>query len=182
MNIKIKPRTGARKVLPLRVVPLWACAFALLGSAGAALGQSGALRANVVPELNAFKVVSSAGGEKLVSAAKISPGEVIEYQVRYANTGAKGAKNLQAILPIPASLQFVPGSALPAGAQASLNGKTYAAMPLKRVVKAADGTPKTEVVPASEYRFLRWNVADLGAGQSVRVSARAQLAALLKAK
>lgn len=167
MSIQFKSRPKA----------LWLCAVALIGSTGFAVAQNAPGRANVVPQLSAFKVAASADGEKLVSADKIAPGEVIEYQVRYANTGAKPAKNLQATLPIPASLEWVPNSARPAAdVLASLDGKTFALMPLMRKVKAPDGTEKTVAVPSSEYRFLRWSISSLGAGQSVQVAARARLA------
>jgi uncharacterized repeat protein (TIGR01451 family) len=169
MNVQSKKSIGT----------IWLCGVTMMGCAGLAFAQV-AQRANVVPELTAFKVVTSAEGEKLTSASKIAPGEVIEYQVRYANNGSKAAKNLQAILPIPDSLQFVAGSAQPAGAQASLNGKTFAAMPLKRTVKAADGTQKVVLIPTSEYRFIRWSIDNLDAGKAVKVEARAQLASLAK--
>ncbi|RYG67314.1 DUF11 domain-containing protein [bacterium] len=172
MNIKSKNKIGTT----------WLTGIALMGCAGFAFAQGTTLRANIVPELTAFKVVSSNGAEKLTSADKIAPGDVIEYQVRYANTGGKAARQLQAILPIPASLQFVSGSAQPAGALASLDGKTYSAMPLKRSVKAADGSTKTVVIPTSEYRYLRWSIDNLDAGKAVKVEARAQLANLKAAQ
>jgi uncharacterized repeat protein (TIGR01451 family) len=150
--------------------------IALLGCVSLAFAQNTALRANVVPQLTAFKVVSSASGEKLESAEKIAPGDTIEYQARYSNTGNRVAKNLQAILPIPGALQWVPTSALPANPQASLDGKNFAPLPLKRIIKAPDGSDKVVVVPTSELRFLRWTVATLEPGQTVKITARASLA------
>ncbi len=155
---------------------LWLGSVALLGCVSLAFAQTASLHANVVPQLAAFKVVSGATGEKLDSAAKVFPGDTIEYQARYSNTGNKAAKNLQAILPIPDALQWVPNSALPANPQASLDGKNFASLPLKRTIKAPDGSEKVVLVPTSELRFLRWTIATLDPGQTVRVTARAQLA------
>ncbi|RYX85269.1 hypothetical protein EON83_06650 [bacterium] len=155
---------------------LWLGGVALFGCASLALAQTATLRANVVPQLAAFKVVSAATGDKLESAEKIAPGDIIEYQARYSNTGNRVAKNLQAILPIPSALQWVPSSALPANPQASLDGKSFASLPLKRTVKAPDGSEKVVIVPTSELRFLRWTITSLEPGQTVKVSARALLA------
>lgn len=167
MSIQLKSRPNA----------LWLCAVAVVGSASFSVAQNAPGRANVVPQLSEFKVTSGPDGEKLVSADKIAPGEIIEYQVRYANTGSKPAKNLQATLPIPASLEWVPNSARPAAdVLASLDGKTFASMPLMHKVKAPDGTEKTVPISPSEYRFLRWSIPTLDAGKSVQVAARARLA------
>lgn len=161
---------------------LWICGLAIVGSTGIAIAQSGVQtdvrKAPVVPEMKAFKVVSEQGGESLAAASTVKPGEVIEYQVKYANRGAKAVKKLQATLPIPANLEFVSGTAKPAGAEASVDGKNFAAMPLKQQVKAADGSTKTVLVPTSEYRFLRWSVDGIEPGKSAQVSARARLAAV----
>jgi hypothetical protein len=73
-------------------------------------------------------------------------------------------------------LQWVPSSALPANPQASLDGKNFAPLPLKRTVKAPDGSEKVVAVPTSELRFLRWTIAALEPGQTVKITARAQLA------
>lgn len=155
---------------------VWLGSIALLGCVSLAFAQTSGLRANVVPQLTAFKVVAGAGGEKLEAAAKIAPGDTLEYQARYSNSGGRAATNLQAILPIPGALQWVPGSASPANPQASLDGKTFAALPLKRTIKAPDGSEKVVVVPTSELRFLRWIIPTLDPGQTVRVSTRARLA------
>lgn len=156
---------------------IWLCGVTLLGCVGFASAQNGVGHANVVPHLSEFKVASSATGEKLVAADRIAPGEVLEYQVRYANTGTKAAKNLLATLPIPASLEWVPNTARPAAnIQASLDGKSFAQLPLMRKVKDSNGVEKLVAVPTSEYRFIRWTIPSLEAGQSVQVATRARLA------
>jgi uncharacterized repeat protein (TIGR01451 family) len=127
-------------------------------------------------DLKAFKVLHKANGEEiLVSADKIKPKEIVEYQVRYSNTGDRLLRNIQATLPIPTSLEYIPGTATPSNPSASLDGKSFAPIPLKRKVKAVDGTEKTILVPYAEYRFLRWSLSELGAGKSATVSARARL-------
>ena len=129
----------------------------------------------VVPTLQAFKVVAKAGGEELVVAERARPGEVIEYQVQYANRSERGVKNLQATLPIPAGMAFVGGSASPMGVVASTDGRNFASLPLRRTIKTASGALKIVLVPFVEYRSLRWSFDVLGAGQSLKVSARARI-------
>ena len=131
---------------------------------------------DIVPVLKAFKVVVKDDVETLVPAERIKPGEVIEYQVQYRNGGKRAVRSLQAVLPIPAPLEFVSGSATPASVQASVDGKTFASLPLRRRIKGGDGAFKIVPVPLSQYRFLRWKISELPSGQTVSVRARARLA------
>jgi len=128
----------------------------------------GASGAKVEADLQAFKVA----GTKLVAATSARPGEVIEYQARYTNTGSASAQRFAPQLPIPASLVYVSSSASPEGVLASLDGKNFAPAPLMRVVKAADGTTKSVAVPLREYHVLRWQLGTLAPGQSVTARAR----------
>lgn len=124
--------------------------------------------------LEAHKVVVTENGkEQLVAASQANPGDVIEYRATYKNVSAKPLRAVLATLPVPTSgVEYLGSSALPAGAEASLDGTQYAPMPLKRVVKTPDGQLRQQVVPAIEYRFLRWPLGDLPAGASKTVSAR----------
>ena len=150
-------------------------AVVLFGSSFCSAAWSAPSGNDLKLDLKAFKVIGAGEREKLVSAEKVKPKEVIEYRVRYVNTGEKTLRNLRATLPIPTSLVFLSGSSAPFGAMASLDGKSFAAMPLKRQVKLADGTMKVVMVPYSEYRFLRWSLDELAAGKSVTVKARARV-------
>lgn len=126
-------------------------------------------------QLEVFKVTLQNNKEALVSAAQARPGDLLEYRATYSNTSKNTLRNIAATLPIPASLAYSNGSASPAGALASTDKNTYATIPLKRVVKLPDGKTRVELIPFSEYRSLRWNVAQLEAGKSFRVSARARV-------
>lgn len=57
------------------------------------------------------------------------------------------------------------GEVTPASAQASIDGKNYADIPLMRKV---DG--KMVKIPYSEYRTLRWNIKLLPAKKSASVA------------
>jgi len=122
--------------------------------------------------LQAFQVVQAQGGEKLVPALEAEVGNTIEYQITYQNQGKAVAQAVAATLPVPeGAMSYLAGSAAPKAVQASLDGKTFAPLPLTREV-VRKGLRVVERVPASEYRFLRWNLGDLAPGQAVTVSSR----------
>jgi uncharacterized repeat protein (TIGR01451 family) len=125
--------------------------------------------------LRAFQVVGAGKDAKLVPTVQANPGDVIEYQVTYHNAGKVPAKQVKATLPVPeGGMAYLEGSASPGALQASLDGVTWSAPPLKREV-VRDGRRLQEIVPPGEYRFLRWDLGDLAAGQSVTVSSRMRL-------
>jgi uncharacterized repeat protein (TIGR01451 family) len=130
---------------------------------------------DVAVTMRAFKVVATAKGAELVPTDAAQPGDTIEYQVAYRNAGKTPARDVAATLPVPAGgMAYVPDSASPAAVLASLDGKQFAAVPLQRSV-VRDGRRVTEAVPAAEYRFLRWPLGELRAGESATVKSRMRL-------
>ena len=128
--------------------------------------------------LQAFQVTASQGGDKLVPALEAEVGVTIEYQITYQNQGKTVAQAVAATLPVPeGAMHYLAGSAAPKAVQASLDGKTFAALPLTREVMRK-GLRVVERVPASEYRFLRWNLGDLAPGQAVTVRSRMKVISL----
>jgi len=130
---------------------------------------------SVAVELSAQRVTKAQGKEVLVAADQAKPGELIEYRALYRNDGASEAKGLMATLPIPRGTQYVAGSATPRGVEASLDGRTFAPVPLTRTVKTADGRTVVQEVPVSEYRTLRWPLGVLPTKQSRTVAARVRV-------
>lgn len=156
---------------------LAACLIATQALAqGAPSPASPALRTDVEATLGVFQIKKDASGKEMLSATdKAAPGETLQYQVAYRNNGKSAVTSMAATLPLPVGLAYVPGSAQPANPQASVDGKTFASMPLKTLVKTADGKLQEQLVPFSDYRALRWNVGSLPASEQVTVSARAQV-------
>lgn len=116
-------------------------------------------------ELVANKVIKNA--ENKISYLPVSnapSGTVIQYKATYTNTINKDIDDLAVTLPIPANMTFT-GEASPTTAQASVDGKNYADMPLMRKVD-----DKIIKVPLSEYRNLRWDIKLLPANKSASVS------------
>ena len=157
------------------VLALSALTMAPLPLVLAAPGASGAAPL-IQAQLQAFKVLlQKDGDEKLAAADVANPGDVIEYQATYSNNGKSAATNLNATLPIPSALAYVPNTATPGGFMASTDAKTFAPAPLQRKVKDQNGKTVTVMVPFSEYRALRWNVKQLAPGADFKISARASV-------
>ena len=143
--------------------------------AHAAGGPAKPAPGSVAVELTASRVTTAQGKEVLAPAEKARPGELIEYRARYHNDGAAEARGLMATLPIPNGTQYVAGSAMPRGVEASLDGRTFAPVPLRRAVKTPDGRTVEQDVPVAEYRALRWPLGALPAKQQRTVSARVRV-------
>jgi len=126
-------------------------------------------------------VTDAKGNEKSEEVPKVKPGDVIEYTAVYHNRGSAAITGLNASLPIPKGLVYIPKTAKPATALATANGTKYSAIPLMRTEKTKEGTEKTVEVPYAEYRSLRWEVGTLNANQQVTVSARARVESAVKA-
>jgi hypothetical protein len=139
----------------------------------AALAQA---EGKVAVTLAAQRVTTQTGGkETLAPADQAKPGDVIEYRATYHNSGASSVRELAATLPIPIGSEYIARSASPAPSLASLDGRTFSPLPLKRRVHLADGRDVMQDVPISEYRSLRWALGTLPA-QGVRtVRARVRL-------
>ena len=153
-------------------IPIAAAAVLAAWGFGASAQKPGN---EVETRLEARKVVTAADGkETFANADQAKPGEVIEYVATYRNTTRQPIRDLVGTLPIPQQTEFLPGSQQPAQATASLDGRTYAALPLTRKVQR-DGRTVDEAVPAREYRFLRWHADTLGAEKSVAFRARVRV-------
>jgi len=156
------------------------CFVTLCGAALIALAASGASAQQKAPQpleskIEQRKVARTAdGAETLVAAESVKPGDVLEYAATYRNTGKQPLSKLEATLPIPSNTEYVPASAKPANAKASVDGKTYGDLPLKRVVKR-NGKDVEEQVPVREYRYLRWYPGDLGGEKAVVYTARVRV-------
>lgn len=122
-----------------------------------------------------------AGNGKLLALGAndpIKPGEVIEYQVTYQNLSGHPVQQLNATLPIPKETEFVPSSAQPSSVLASVDGVNFAPLPLRHIIKLANGRSSEQLVPITAYRSLRWVLGELAVKQKVTVTARVRLAPL----
>lgn len=122
------------------------------------------------------KIVLDNGKEMSKSADVARPGDLLEEVATYTNVSNATLKNFEPTLPVPPNTELIPGSIKPASARASLDGASFAALPLRRKVRQANGVETEQLVPPAEYRYLRWYPGDLPAGKSMVVSARFKVA------
>ncbi len=157
----------------LRILTALAVTVAGLGSCALAFAEG-----DVTVALTAHRIMVSQGKEARLPAEQAKPGDVIEYRATYTNHGGSAVRDLQATLPVPAGLEYLPKTASPVKLLASLDGKSFAPTPLTRRVKLANGKTELREVPASEYRALRWSIGALGANADRTVVARMRVAPL----
>lgn len=122
--------------------------------------------------LTRMKVVMVNGRESQVAAATAKPGDVLEEVATYQNRSTMPVRKLEATLPIPPNTELVMSSLQPSNASASVDGKTFSVVPLKRKVLQPNGVAVEQDVPLREYRFLRWFPGELAAGETLTVKAR----------
>lgn len=116
--------------------------------------------------------IDGQGKETLVDAAKVKPGDLLEYEAIYANVGRETLQHVQATLPVPDGMEYQGRTARPMPVLAATSSANFAAEPLMRKVKDKDGRDKLEPVPLAEYRKLRWVVKSVEPGKRFVVSAR----------
>ena len=133
-------------------------------------------KGSVVVDLTGKKVIrTEAGKEKLESADTAKPGDTIEYRAVYRNKGSRKVSDLLATIPVPEGMEYLPASAKPARVSASLDGKEFGPVPLKREVTLPSGKKEMHDVPYAEYRYIRWDIKTLAPGQSIPVSMRVKI-------
>ena len=174
MKTKTSFRSSNRRMSPATAaLALGACCLLVLG--GSAQAQNGG---DLDVKLAAQRVSASPGGkETLHVAERAFPGDIIQYDATYQNLGGKAITNLEPTLPIPAGMHYLPDTARPVPAQASLDGRTFAPIPLKRKVTLPTGEVKEQEVPATEYRALRWNLGEMAPGARTTLIARTRIGA-----
>lgn len=128
--------------------------------------------------LTARKVTVTDGKEAMAPADQARPGDVIEYRAAYRNTSTHPVRQLAATLPVPKGMEFLALSAAPQALMASLDGRQFEPVPLKRRVKLASGREVLREVPPSEYRWLRWSLGTIGPREARTVSARMRVTPL----
>ena len=149
-------------------------AAAMIAMAVPAAAQ-GPAKPAVETHLEVRRIVRTADGrESAVQADSAKPGDTLEYVVTYRNDSAKAVRDFHATLPIPQATEYIAGSARPAAAMASLDARSFAAMPLRRRV-LRDGRDVEEDVALREYRYLRWSAPELGAGKTLTYTARVRV-------
>lgn len=154
--------------------------FVSVLTTGAILGSPATLAAqdngNLRISFTAQRVIQSANGaEELSDSPVAAPGDVIRYTALFHNHGAQTLKRLAPTIPIPAGMVYTPTPALPAPAEASLDGNLFEPIPVRRERRLDDGRKVLVEVPFSSYRALRWKAGELAPGATFTAAARVRV-------
>lgn len=156
-------QTMCQKIAFFLVAALWVLHAQAAPTASAKKGES------VKVFLEQFKVSTASDGKEVLTAATVAkPGDIIEYRASYKNVSAKPVTDLVATLPVPKNTEYQANSAMPsAGAEASIDNLTFAAVPLMSADK--------KMIATKSYKALRWKVTSLKANDAVVVAIRVKV-------
>jgi uncharacterized repeat protein (TIGR01451 family) len=157
----------------VRALLIGCAAIAIATSAAA---QQRAAASPLVTELWLTRIVVRDDGKEMQTpAALVQPGDTLQYTASYRNQSKATLNDVVASLPVPQGMQLVPA---PAGeVQASLDGKTFARLPLMRRVQQGDGRWADVPVPLAEIRYVRWPARSLAAGEQFDANVRVRVSA-----
>ena len=158
-------------------VPFLALVLGLWASAAAAEVKLEHTIQKVVHKSGSGGAAPGADETTLVPADRAIPGDELVYTITFTNNGAKAvdAGSVVVTNPIPAELEYLPGTAFGAGTTVSFStdgGKTFAEP--NRLTAVVDGA--TVAAPVTAYTTIRWTFAPaLAPGASSTVSFHARL-------
>ncbi len=127
--------------------------------------------------------------EKLVPAAEVAPGDVLEWVLTAKNRSDQALKEVALTVPIPPHTAYLPGSVRPLALKRdervvkvapvfSYDGVHFAPPPLKKKIFVRENgrlVEKEVVVPPSAYTHVRWLVPELLPGETVQVRLRTRV-------
>ena len=125
-------------------------------------------------------VVLNADGSQTVTriaADKVTPGDKVVYSLNYFNDKAEPAENIVLVMPVPAEVDYIDGTADFDGVRSTYSsdgGKTFANRD-DLLIARNDGT--RSVATASEITHIRWTVRNTvspNAGGTLSFSGRLQ--------
>lgn len=139
------------------------CSLALIATSTAIFGSAMSAQALTASQIVEREViVHNADGTQTVTreaADKVTPGDKVIYSLKYYNDDTAPAENIVLVMPVPAEILYLDGSADTQGANTSYSvdgGKTFASRNDLRVAEA-DGSKRA--ARAEDITHIRWLVA-----------------------
>jgi uncharacterized repeat protein (TIGR01451 family) len=131
-------------------------------------------------EMKGFLVVEGENGaERLVEAAEILPGQMVEYVITYTNTGDKPLREVKVGGLVPEQTRYVPESATTTRWRRPLfsldDGQTFQPEPVRYEVRLANGEKEERIATPDMYTQVRWVIRRLPAGARVEFRYRVML-------
>lgn len=117
------------------------------------------------------------------SPASVVPGDLLREDIAVTNVGATTLRGVQIAVPVPGGAAYA-GSATPAAPGWTLGfstdrGRSYAARPgrTETVTENGQAVRRQVSAPAETYTHVRWTVASLRAGETLKFSFRVRVRA-----
>jgi uncharacterized repeat protein (TIGR01451 family) len=164
-----KEDSQMRRSLSVAILLLFAAV-----SAGAAFAQSPVLKG----EMAAAKiVVDEDKGEIALSADKVYPNDMVEYTLKYTNSGTATAAGVDLIGPVPAGTVYIEKTATNIPGLKPMysidQGKTWHEAPVIVEVARKDGTVEKKKADPEMITHVKWSMAaNLDVGEEIMVSYR----------
>lgn len=138
-----------------RLIPF--CFLALFAVAGLAYAKG-----PVSGEIQAFLVtVGNDGAEKVVPTEQTQPGQIMEFQIVFTNSGEEDVSGIKVVDPIPEFTKFIGeshASDVTAVFEVSIDGGvSFEPEPVVRMETQADGSKKEVIVSPDQYTHIRWS-------------------------
>ena len=143
-------------------------------SAGSVFAQGPALKGEMVA---AKIVVDEEKGEIALPAEKVYPNDMVEYTLKYVNSGTATATGVDLLGPVPAGTVYIEETATDVPGLKPVysidQGKTWHEAPVIVEVARKDGTVEKKKADPGMITHVKWSLAgDLGVGEEVMVSYR----------
>ncbi len=139
----------------MRVRSLYIVFSILLSFAGLAFAQG-----PVSGQIQAFIVTMEEGKEKKILSSETAPGQIMEFQIVFTNSGDSNVRGIKVVDPIPANTLFIGNSNtadVSADFEVSIDGGgTFELEPVVRTKTLADGSVEEVVIPPEQYTHVRW--------------------------
>ena len=125
-------------------------------------------------------VIDEKNNEVAVAADEVVPKDVVEYTLRYRNTGKTPASGVELIGPVPQGTVYIEKSVSTGKGVKSLfsidGGKTYQSVPVTYVFVSKDGKAEKRKATPDMITHIKWEMSeDLEASSFVTSSYRVQV-------
>ena len=116
--------------------------------------------------------VDANGNEALVPVTadtRLQSGNILEYQGFFTNTNADRVRKMTVTMSIPEQVELL-GSVMPDFPYGSVDGNSFARMPLKGNING-----QSQEIPLGYYKAVRWDIEGVGLNDTVMVQYRAKV-------
>ena len=152
-------------------------------AAGLALAAPALAAPRIVFSIAQFREVAEQKGgartTRMVPAQSVSPGDVVEYVLTYANQGDASATDANIDDAIPKGTTYLANTASGEGAEITFSsdgGKTFApAVKLTYEFRLPSGAVEKRVATPAEYTHVRWTLKSVPPGATGKVAFRVKV-------